>query len=476
MQKLPWLPPWQLDWASLDVSALIDNLPAMLVVSFVGLLTILLSVASLELNFHKEFSLNKVLKTHAAVAVLSACLGGFVGILSIGRTMLNRQTGGGAISGVIAAIICLAALLGAGHLVAYLPKAALGGLVLFLGFGMLKQWLWDQWRTSSRAEFAQIVTILVLVANFGFMVGFFAGLLISCVVFVVTYSRIPLADLATDLSLFASSVVRPDGEVETLEQHGGKTRIYRLSGYVFFGSATKIEAVFNGLGGNIEGIVIDFTSVSGIDSSAISVFQRILRRYRAASTHFYFAYGSDERSVRAIASARADDERIHLFPSLDHAVETAEDSLLKTWSRADTTESFGFLEDTAGRDTFLGYCEMRHIRAGEPLCAENQRSDEVFFIETGGFEVLKARKDATAIRLAKLHRGAIVGELAFYTGEARTASIIAVSDSSVYVLHKSALTLLRSEHPDLATRFDHMVIRKLSHALTRTNQLITTFR
>ncbi len=295
---------------------------------------------------------------------------------------------------------------------------------------MLKQWLWDQWRTSSRAEFAQIVTILVLVANFGFMVGFFAGLLISCVVFVVTYSRIPLADLATDLSLFTSSVVRPENEVATLEKHGSKTRLYRLSGYVFFGSATKIEAVFNGLGGDIEGVVIDFTGVSGIDSSAISVFQRILRRYRDASTHFYFAYGANERSVRAITNARASDDRIHFFPSLDHAVEVAEDNLLRKWNRSEAASSFGFLEDMAGRDIFLSHCERCDIRAGQMLCTENQSSDEVFFIESGGFEVLKARNDGAVIRLAKLHRGAIVGELAFYTGEARTASIVAVTTLS----------------------------------------------
>ena len=62
-------------------------------------------------------------------------------------------------------------------------------------------------------EFAQILLILALVANYGFMMVFSAGLLISCLVFVLTYSRVHLADLATNLSLFASAVVRVEPTV-----------------------------------------------------------------------------------------------------------------------------------------------------------------------------------------------------------------------------------------------------------------------
>ena len=63
---------------------------------------------------------------------------------------------------------------------------------------------------------------------------------------------------------------------------------------------------------------------------------------------------------------------------------------------------------------------------------------------------------------------------AFYTGAARTASIVAVEDSRVQILHRDALLRMRTEHPSLAMRFDHMVIRKLAGSLERTNTLIAT--
>jgi len=135
-----------------------------------------------------------------------------------------------------------------------------------------------------------------------------------------------------------------------------------------------------------------------------------------------------------------------------------------------------FLSDSDGRATFLGYCELRRIAGGDALCQEGDRSNEVFFLESGALVVLKATGDKRVLRLAKLHAGAMVGELAFYTDEARTASIAAEVDSTIYVLRREALAQLRAAHPDLAALFDHMVIHKVSHALTRANKLLALYR
>jgi len=477
MTALPWLAPWEINLQMVDVGFLLNTLPAMLVVAFVGLLTALLSVASLELSFQKEFDLNKILYQHAASASASAAVGGFVPILSIGRSLLNHRAGGGRMGGLIAAAMCLATLLGAGSLIAYVPKPALGGLVLFLGLGMLKQWLWTPWRTASKIEIAQILLIVGLVASFGFMVGFSAGVLIACFVFIVTYSRIPITTVATNLSLFTSSVARPDHEVKILREQGENVLLYRLRGYVFFGSAQRIDTMFRTMGENVQAVVIDFSSCSGIDSSAAGVFQRILRRYQAHKTAFYLVYGNgNERNVRMIAMAGRTDA-VRYFATLDHALETAENHLIKAaGTQSQKTTALQFLDDGASRAAFLAYCEHRRVTKGDILCAEGERSNEVYFLETGTLEVLKSTSTGDVLRLAKLNAGAMVGELAFYTGEARTASIAADSDAAVYVLRRDELARLRAAHPDLATRFDHMVIQKVSHALTRANKLVALYR
>lgn len=477
MAALPWMPPWELALELSDTGFLFDNLAEMLVVAFVGLMTTLLSIASLELSHQREFDLNKILKQQAIASGLSAMVGGFSPILSIGRSLLNYRSGGGRAGGFIAGALCLATLLGAGTVISYVPKPALGGLVLFLGLGMLKQWLWDPWRTASRLELAQIVFILLLVANFGFMVGFLAGVLLSCAVFIVTYSRLPIASVSTNLSLFTSSVARSETGTNILRAHGEKTLLYRLRGYVFFGSASRIDKVFRSMAPDVEAIVIDFSSVSGIDSSAVGVFQRMLRRHQDRKTAFYLVYGEDtERAVRAI-TLTSDAARVHYFDALDRAIETAEDHLIaRRGGISARTTALQFLTQAAARATFLGYCEQRRVARGEVLCAEGDMSNEVYFLESGGLEVVKLTADRRVLRLAKLDAGSVVGELAFYTGEARTAAIVADVDSTIYVLRREDLGRLRESHPELAAMFEHMVIHKVSHALTRANKLLALYR
>lgn len=471
-----WIAPWNLDVSVEHAATLLDALPSMLIVSFVGLLTMLLALASLEMIQRKEFDLNRVLTAHAATAGVGAMLGGFVGILAIGRTTLNQSTGGGAISSVVAALICLSMLLGAGGAIAYVPKAALGGLILYLGLNILRQWLWDQRGTAGSAGFAEIVLILALVANYGYLIGFAAGLAISCIIFVVTYSSIPLASLATNLSLFTSSVVRPGHQVDILRAHGQRTVIYRLSGYVFFGSASKIDEMFQHLDvAQMEGVVLDFSDVSGIDRSAIGVFQRILRRYAERPLAFYIVHSSvNAVQLQAVTLDAEAARHVTFYPSLDRALEVAEENLIRRHDRNEGANAwFDFLDIQADRATFLCYCEPRDVAADEVLCHDGEFSDSIYFVESGSFDVIKV-SGRTKLRLAKLSKGAMAGEMAFYTGAARTASIVAVEDSRVQILHRDALLRMRTEHPSLATRFDHMVIRKLAGSLERTNTLIAT--
>lgn len=477
LQDTQWLPPWELVADLPDSALLLQQLPTMLVVSFVGLLTILLSIASLELNYRREFDLNQMLRAHAATTLFTAFWGGFVGIISIGRTTLNHQAGGGRLSGVVAALMCLAMLFGAGNLIAYVPKAALGGLILYLGLNMLKQWLWQQRRSVSREELAQILLILVLVANFGYVVGFAAGVVIACAIFIVTYSRIPLTNLSTDLALFSSSVVRPQHQVDILKAHGGRVRLYRLSGYVFFGSASRIDAVFQKLDiGEIEGVIIDFSKVSGIDTSAIGVFQRILRRYHGTPLHFHFVHApGNMKSVIAISQDATASRLVTYYPALDLAVEAAEERLIAQHPPETAShDCFAFLAGAGDRKLFRSYCELRQVTHGELLCRDGDFSNEVYFIEEGSLETIKTVNGDARLRLSKLTQGAMVGEIAFYTGSARTASIQAVLDSRIQVLTQASLARMRIHHPGLATRFDQMVIRRLAAALTRTNRLIAT--
>jgi len=51
---------------------------------------------------------------------------------------------------------------------------------------------------------------------------------------------------------------------------------------------------------------------------------------------------------------------------------------------------------------------------------------------------------------------------------------VADQASTVRVMHRAALERMRAERPELATQFDHMVIRSVARSLKRTSQMVTT--
>ena len=355
---------------------------------------------------------------------------------------------------------------------------AIGGLVLYLGVAMLRQWIWDVRHTARPVEVLQILLIVAITARHGFIAGFGAGVLIACVTFVVTYSRIPLTDLATHLGEMRSSVVRSPGQEQALATHGAKVPVFRLGGYVFFGSAAKIDAMFmDHLLGSAEAVVLDFSRVSGIDTSALTVFQRILRRHAESSVQFHFVHGPPNRArLEALLFAPGASRKLAFHESLDFALEAAEERLLEKYEGAAPLDQT-MMRTAASldwRSPFEDYLETREVAEDEALFQEGDRSDEVYFVQSGRFDVLKRMDDGPPVRLAKVRHGALLGEIAFYLGEPRSATIVATRPSSVRVMHRSALQRMRGEKPELATQFDHMVIRSVARSLKRTTQMVTT--
>ena len=472
-----WLPPWQLRLDGDTAWLIASFLPTMLVVAFVSLIAITLTLASLEIELRREFELGHELRVHAGAAGIAGALGGMIATASISRTSLNRLSGAAASAGLISAGMAIAMLMGASHVMGYVARAAIGGLVLYLGIAMLRQWVWEVRGTARPVEILQILLIIAITARHGFIAGFGAGVLFACVTFVVTYSRIPLTDLATHLGVMRSSVVRSSGQEQTLAAHGARVPVYRLSGYVFFGSASKIEAMFmDHLLGDAEAVVLDFSRVSGIDTSALTVFQRILRRHSQTSVRFHLVYGAPTRvQLVALGMTPGGSRNLKFYDYLDRALEAAEEGLIEGHHK---DELDGTMMRTASsfdwRSPFEDYLETRPIAENETLFREGDRSDEVYFVDSGRFDVLKRAADGEIVRLAKVRHGALLGEIAFYLGEPRSATIVASQPSSVRVMHRVALERMRAERPELAMQFDHMVIRSVARSLKRTTQMVTT--
>lgn len=470
------IPVWNFDFSSVNVDLLISKFPSVVLVSFVALFSLLLNISSLELTYKKEFDFNQILRVHAGTSLVSGLAGGFFGFLSVSRTTLNKSVAGGSVSAAIVAAMFLYMLLSERELLTLVPRAAMGGIIIFLGISLIKTWLWDQRKLLSKTELAEILLILITVANFGFMSGFLVGIALACISFVIACSKSPLTSLRTNSSLFSSSVVRHEKNRKVLNEWGHHSLILKLTGYIFFGSARNIEETFDKFDmQTTENILIDFSDVIGIDRSAIGVFQRLLRRDSLSNLHFRFVYSA--KNIKAIKSMTSDTSistKVHYYSNLDLAAEAIEESIIKGHMPSDVTLSpFDFIKDVTEKNIFIDHCQLRVFQATEIICNEGDYSSQLFFLKKGSLEIIKTIA-GNETRLAKVSDGALVGEMAFYTGEIRSASIKAFSESEVYVLDSNSITGLRKNYPQVASQLDLFVIKKIAATLERMNKLIAS--
>jgi SulP family sulfate permease len=476
---LEWLPPWQLQLDGVMGRELLRLLPSFFAVAFVGTLTVLLSLSSLELTYRSDFQLEPALRLHGRMTLLTAALGGYLCVISIGRSTMSHQTGGGRWSCLVIAGACLAVLLGFGGLMAWIPKVALGALVLWLGLDLLRQWLWDLRRELSRIDLAQVVAILVCVIVFGYVVGFLAGLLAACIFFVVNYSRLPYIRLDTTLATARSSVIRDVADQQYLTEAGAACRIGRFEGFIFFGVANSIYEWYRAAPqGRFPVLVLDFSHAKGIDQSAVAVLQKIVRNEAAHHRHLILALSDAIRPVFRPAAPQHQGGPA-IARSFDAALELAEETLLQQRAAAAPgadatgTNPLKFLETAQDQRDFAAFLADVRLNPGDILFDEGQACDDTYFVETGRLDVMKMGVHDVPVRLAKVVAGSMLGEIALHSGRPRGASVIAVEPALLRMLTREQWLRMKQERPDLASRFDRHVILSLANTVNRVNATLS---
>ena len=122
-------------------------------------------------------------------------------------------------------------------LVSSIPRFLMGGLVVFIGLGLLHEWIVRARRTLTRAEYAIVLAIFAVIAIETFLLGVAVGLVATTVLFVVSYGRIVPVRFELSGEAVRSRVVRGSRDRQRLKEQAGRLLLFRLHGYLFFGTA-----------------------------------------------------------------------------------------------------------------------------------------------------------------------------------------------------------------------------------------------
>jgi len=456
------------------------NIGIILILSVVSLL---LNASAIELAMRQDVDLNRELQVVGLANILSGLGGGLVGYHALDLSTLSYRIGArGRLSGLVAGAICTAMLFAGSPLLIFFPKPILGGMLLFLGFDFLVEWVIGAWFKLSRADYAVVLLILIVIGATDFLIGVGVGLVAMIILFVLSYSRINVVHHALSGAELKSNVERFAHHRRVLAELGQHIYILELRGFIFFGTAnTLLERIRARVADTeqlpVRYIVLDFRRVTGLDSSAVLSFVKGRQLAEAQGITLVLTHISERIGHQFELGGLSENARVRIFPDLDHGLEWCEEQLLQieqiTTLHVPVTlgaqlADSGFEKANTAR--LMEFLERVNVEAGETLIRQGEEADKLYFIEQGTVSVYLEIESGERMRLQTLGLGTAVGELGLYLGTTCTASVIADSPVTAYRLTRTALSEMKEKEPELAATFHEFVAYLLSERLAATTR------
>jgi sulfate permease, SulP family len=440
-------------------------------------ITLLLYISALEIETERGVDMNRELTTTGWANLASGAVGGPPGYMYMADSVIvARLIGNHRGPAVVSALSLLVIILIGGSILELLPVFVVGGLLLFVGGEFLHEWLWTSRRRMSGLDYTLMVGIAIVIATVGFLPGVATGLVAAIVLFVMRYSRIDVIKHALTGAEQRSNIERSEPASDYLSEAGRAVEILELQGFIFFGTASRILSHIRELQPtrpHLRFIVCDFRRVTGVDSSAVAVFELITNHAREFDLEVILT-GMDEKvasQFEDVVTRYGDVTTVH--PDLDHGLARCEDELLAT---ADLALPSGPALPAGLSEAMASYLESRTLPAGETLMRQGDPSPGIFLITAGRATVLFEEPDGRIIRLRTLLSGTVLGEISLYRGEPCTATVIAESDCQVLHLSPERFQKLCLTDPSLAARLHEFVARILAGRVSHANRTIRALR
>jgi sulfate permease, SulP family len=473
-------------WQPVDFNMLtrIDWLPIFGEVAGIGTLiviaviAVLLNLTALEFAFGREIDINREMRTTGIANLLAAPAGGIIGYHTVSLSTLGRHLKGDSrLVGIVVAVFCFLAMTVGADLLGYIPRLVLGGLVMFMGLGLVNDWLVQSWRKLSRSNIAIILAILLVIETIGFLEGVAVGIAVAAGLFIMTYSNVSVIHHALTGKEFQSNLERPPAHRAFLLGEGDRVLFLKLHGFIFFattiGLIQKIDEALTRSQPRLSFIIFDFQHVTGIDTSALHGFARIKQKALEKGVQLALTRVSPEMDRQFHVEKFSDGNPVidPIFDDADHALEWCEDFMLREGGYSPDLESHSFDEQLAAmftteaeRNGFKSYLEIIGFATGDYLFQAHGRKKRIILIESGELSVFVDETDGKRYRLRKVGPGSLLGIANFFRQSKADApaSAQADTDGRAFALGADEFDQMKSQDPELAMAFQTFVLGFLS--------------
>lgn len=457
--------------AGADWAAIAGELPGLVAILIVVPITLLMYISAVEVETRRDLRMSDELRATGWGNLIAAIVGGPPGYLYLGDTVVaNRVVGPRRGSAVVAAFGVLAVVFAGGTILEWVPQFLIGGLLGFVGLSFMFEWLWEARRRMATLDHLLLIAIAVVIAVFGFLPGVAVGLSAAVLLFVIRYSRVDVVKHAVTSAQMQSNIERPAGDTDYLIRNGESVFILELQGYIFFGTASRVlqrlqTHVEEGPGTRF--VVCDFRLVTGVDSSAVMVFERVALVARDHGLVLLLSgLGSMSSQFGELSVGYPD--VVRLEHDFDHALSWCEERLLEDAPPIAQRQALS----SSLTDLLAPYLTESTLPAGVELMRQGDPTAGVYFLESGRVTVSMESFEGDEMRLRTVLPGTALGEISLYTGEACTATAVTETECLVRHLSPEAFATIRSDDPAVAAELHFFVARMLAGRVDHANRAI----
>jgi len=424
--------------------------------------------------------------------IVASAIGGMPGAGTMGATMVNYSSGSKTrISGAVEGLMTVAAALVLGSFVAWIPVAALSGVLIVVGIRMIDT---DPLRflesKSTVVDFSVVLAVVGVALTVGLIAASATGVILSIMLFLREQVGGTVVRRKSFVGERSSAWYRPEHEMRILDKKGHSAIIFELQGSLFFGTAQQLYRTLEPELATTEYLILDLQRVQSVDITAahmLNLVRDVLAERNVplllSNVRERLPNGRNLREFLELAGLRGDEKHVFYMPSMEAAIEWVESRLLDERENADEDEQppleLHEIELFKGSkpDTLvdLEAClDKKSWKAGETIFSCGDPSNDLYLIRKGEVKIVgTVGRGGSMKHIATYGRGDFLGGQAFLDNRQRSNDAIAITDCDMYVLSLEKFNYLADEHKRIALVLMTKLARLLSIRLRHVNEELT---
>lgn len=266
-------------WPAMSPGLAWAVLPDAIAFALLGAIESLLSAVVADGMTGRRHRSNCELVAQGAANIGTAMFGGICVTGTIARTATNVRAGAhGPISGMLHSIFLLAFILIAAPLASYIPLASLAAVLAIVAWNMAERHAFAILLRSSWGDALVLLATFLLTIFRDLTEGILVGFALGAVLFINRMAEISGVEVAAPLAAADRADEDRDVPLAAAGANDADVVVYRISGAFFFGVASTIGSVLDGIAVTHQAFVIDFAAVPFLDSTAANAIKGIAEK------------------------------------------------------------------------------------------------------------------------------------------------------------------------------------------------------